>query len=588
MYPRVKRVRRGDQVYEYVQLVEGRREGGKVRQRVVATLGRLDELKASGQLDRFAGAFARLDPPPVGTRRTVGPLLLVAHYLSRLGLVDMVDQAIPMRGRSLLTHGEVIAALVANRLCAPSPLYDVAGWASSAAVAELLQVPAGLLNDDRLGRALDAFAPIAEDVRGGLLLRTLERFEVDATRLHLDLTAVRFTGAHEGSALVKKGWAADRTIARQVKTLQASTRAGVALYFRPHQGSSSELPAFMAAIETLAETLPPGLVVVADSGLGYLENLCAADARHVGFVVPLRADTGWAKRFAADVPGGLHALEPLDYVSVREQRLDPARRTVWKGLVRPFPVTGEDGRRHDLRVAYIFSSEEATSVADARERALAKAEDALGRIRNGLGGRYYKTKKQVDARVAQILTGNVVGLITVTTATRAGKPVITWRRDENAIAVVSALDGLYALATNLPDPRGSQLSALEVLRIYKDQWIVEQRHRDLKQTLRVRLVFLHNDDRIEALIAVIGIALLIFGLIEAELRAALGDGVPLPGILPEGRAAKPTARAALAAFDGLSATYTASGLELDHLTQVQRIVLALLGIPLPWPESKGK
>ena len=588
MYPRVKRVRRGDQVYEYVQLVEGRREGGKVRQRVVATLGRLDELKASGQLDRFAGAFARLDPPPVGTRRTVGPLLLVAHYLSRLGLVDMVDQAIPMRGRSLLTHGEVIAALVANRLCAPSPLYDVAGWASSAAVAELLQVPAGLLNDDRLGRALDAFAPIAEDVRGGLLLRTLERFEVDATRLHLDLTAVRFTGAHEGSALVKKGWAADRTIARQVKTLQASTRAGVALYFRPHQGWSSELPAFMAAIETLAETLPPGLVVVADSGLGYLENLCAADARHVGFVVPLRADTGWAKRFAADVPGGLHALEPLDYVSVREQRLDPARRTVWKGLVRPFPVTGEDGRRHDLRVAYIFSSEEATSVADARERALAKAEDALGRIRNGLGGRYYKTKKQVDARVAQILTGNVVGLITVTTATRAGKPVITWRRDENAIAVVSALDGLYALATNLPDPRGSQLSALEVLRIYKDQWIVEQRHRDLKQTLRVRPVFLHNDDRIEALIAVIGIALLIFGLIEAELRAALGDGVPLPGILPEGRAAKPTARAALAAFDGLSATYTASGLELDHLTQVQRIVLALLGIPLPWPESKGK
>ncbi len=48
MYPRVKRVRRGDQVHEYVQLVEGRREDGKVRQRVVATLGRLDELKASG------------------------------------------------------------------------------------------------------------------------------------------------------------------------------------------------------------------------------------------------------------------------------------------------------------------------------------------------------------------------------------------------------------------------------------------------------------------------------------------------------------------------------------------------------------
>jgi transposase len=98
-------------------------------------------------------------------------------------------------------------------------------------------------------------------------------------------------------------------------------------------------------------------------------------------------------------------------------------------------------------------------------------------------------------------------------------------------------------------------------------------------------VFLHNDARIEALVAVVGIALLIFGLIEAELRGALGDEMLLPGILPEGRAAKPTARAALTAFDGLQVTYGASRLVLDRLSQVQRLILALLGISLPWPEK---
>lgn len=584
MYPRVKRVRRGDQVHEYVQLVEGRREGGKVRQRVVATLGRLDELKASGQLDRWAGAFTRLDPPPLGTRREVGPLLVVAHYLRRLGLVGLIDEVAPMRGRSLLTHGEVITVLVANRLCGPAPLYDVAGWASSAAVAELFKVPAGLLNDDRLGRALDALAPHAEDLRGRLLVRTLERCKVNASRLHLDLTAVRFAGHYEHSTLVKKGWAADRTIKRQVKTLQASTRSGVSVYFRPHQGASSELPAFMGAIETLARTLPPGLVVVADSGLGYLENLCAIDASKVGFVVPLRADTGWARRFRDEVPGGLGALKRLDYCSQREQRLPPKQRTVWKGLVRPFPVTSADDNRHHLRVAYISSSEEAASVRDARERALVKAEEALGRIANGLGGRYYKTKQQVDARVATIVTDKTAGLLSIETSERDGKPTITWSRDNAAIAAAGELDGLYALATNLPNPPRQRLKALDVLKIYKDQWIDEQRHRDLKQTLHIRPVFLHNDARIEALIAVIGIALLIFGLIEAELRAALGEG-PLPGILPEGRAAKPTARAALATFDGLSVNYTPNGLVLNPLSHIQRVILALLGIPLPWPES---
>jgi Domain of unknown function (DUF4277) len=598
MYVRRHKVRKGGRDYVYLRLVEAYRdEAGKVRHRPVATLGREDQLKASGQLDQLAASFARLDPPAAGTRRQVGPLLVVAHYLGRLGLVKLVDALAPVRGRAYLSHGEVVAVLAASRLCSPSPLYDIAGWASSAAVGELLGVPAALLNDDRLGRALEALAQVAGQARGELMLAAIGEFPAvaDASRLHLDLTAVRFTGAYEDSALVAKGWAADRSIGRQVKTLQATVPAGVSLYLRPHKGSASELPAFMDAVGAFAAALPPGLVIVADSGLGYLENLCDADAKNVRFVAPLRADTGWAARFDADVGplGGLAALERLDYVSCREQRLPASKRTTWKGLLRPLPVTRQtDGGgevRHDLRAAYIWSSEQAASVAAARERALASAEAALGRIRNGLGGRYYKTRKQVDTRVAQILTGQAAGLITVRTATKAGKPAITWQRDTEAIAAASRLDGLYALATNLPGHPGAPLTALDVLRTYKDQWIAEQRHRDLKQTLKVRPVFLHNDDRIEALIAVIGIALLIFGLIEAELRAALGGpDIPLPGILPEGRAARPTARAVLAAFDGLGLTYTPGGIVLDRLTHIQRTILGLLDISLPWPEQPSQ
>ena len=571
MYPKVKTVRRGGRSYEYLELVEGRREGTRVRQHVVANLGRLDELKAGGKLEQLAAGLSRLHQPPPGTRRHVGPLLIVAHYLRELGVAEVVDHAIPRRGKALASHGEIACVLAASRLACPAPLYDIAGWASSAAVAELLGVPAALLNDDRLGRSLEALAKVAEDVRGQLMLTAIRQFPgvAGASRLHLDLTAVRFTGHYPGPDLAAKGWAADRTIARQARTLQASAPSGVALYFRPHNGSSPELPAFMAAIEALAAALPPGLVIVADSGLGYTGNLCAADTANVRFVVPLRAGTGWAARFRADVAGGLSALQALDHVSWRERNLPAGQRTIWKGLLAPFPAVAKDGTSHDLQAAYIWSSEEAASVREARERALDKAEAALGRIRNGLGGRYYKTRRQVDAKVARILTGKAADLLQVRTGTRAGKPVITWARDTAAITAAGALDGLYALATNLPGPGGgTPLTALDVLKIYKDQWVAEQRHRDLKQTIRVRPVFLHNDDRIEALIAIIGIALLIFGLIEAELRAAI-----------------PAARAALAAFDGLHLTYTPAGPVLDHLTSTQRTILAHLNIPLPWPEK---
>jgi hypothetical protein len=587
MYVKRHAIVKGGKRYVYLRLVEAYRdERGRVRHRVLRTLGREDELKASGQLEQLAASFARLDPPPAGTRRHVGPLLLVHHYLARLRLVELVDAAAPMRGRAMLTHGEVIAALVANRLCGPAPLYDVAGWASSAAMAELFGVPAGLLNDDRLGRALEALAPVAEQVRGELALAAAARCSADLSRLHLDMTAVRFTGGYEGSALVAKGWAAERTIARQVKTMQVSTRDGIAVYYRPHPGASNELPCFTAALDRIRELAPPGVVCVADSGLGYLGKLCAADAAGLRFVVPLRADTGWADRFAADVTGGLDALPRLHHCSKREQRLCEAERTVWKGLLRGLDVEDPDtGRTHRLRVAYIWSCEQAASVADARERALTKAEAALTRIRNGLGGRHYKTRKQVQDRVANIIDAKLADLITVTTGVAGDKPTIAWQRNPHAITTASALDGLYAIATNLPDPPERALTALDVLDIYKDQWIVEQRHRDLKQTLHVRPIFLHNDDRITALIAVIGIALLIYSLIEAHLRSALGPDTALPGILPEGRDAVPTARAVLAAFTGLHATYTTSGLVLDRLTPVQRLILAHLDIPLPWPET---
>jgi transposase len=123
-----------------------------------------------------------------------------------------------------------------------------------------------------------------------------------------------------------------------------------------------------------------------------------------------------------------------------------------------------------------------------------------------------------------------------------------------------------------------------VLCLYKDQQIVERRHRDAKQTLKVRPVFLHNDDRIHALVSLVAIALLIFGLIESEVRKR-SQGKPIAGLLPEGRAAIPTGRNILAAFQGLSLTHTTDGIALDRLTATQRQILELLEIQTPWPEQ---
>ena len=205
-------------------------------------------------------------------------------------------------------------------------------------------------------------------------------------------------------------------------------------------------------------------------------------------------------------------------------------------------------------------------------------------MQRGLGGRHYKTRRQVDAKIAQILTGHVKGADRGQDRHSRRRPTLTFQRDHDAITAAARTDGVYALATNLT----GRLSADRVLELYKGQQIVERRHRDYKQTLKVRPIFLHNDDRIYALTSIVGLALLIFGLIESQLRQALPDDHDgqLPGLLPEGRAAKPTGRNILAAFQGLGITYTPNGIRLDRLTHTQRQILELLDIQPPWPEQE--
>jgi hypothetical protein len=55
----------------YLQIVKSRREGDQVRQQVIATLGRVDELQASGQLERLLRSGARFARQGHGVERGV-------------------------------------------------------------------------------------------------------------------------------------------------------------------------------------------------------------------------------------------------------------------------------------------------------------------------------------------------------------------------------------------------------------------------------------------------------------------------------------------------------------------------------------
>src|SRR5437773_5218767 len=91
--------------------------------------------------------------------KQLGSLPVIAEYSRRLDIAGIVDRACPMRDVAVVSHGQVIEALIANRLTYPQAMVGVADWAQDWAVEEVYGLAPDSLNDDRLGWALDARAP---------------------------------------------------------------------------------------------------------------------------------------------------------------------------------------------------------------------------------------------------------------------------------------------------------------------------------------------------------------------------------------------------------------------------------------------
>ena len=349
MFVKETKVRRGERAYTYVQLVEGYRdEQGRVRHRVVANLGRKEELKESGQLEKLAGAFARVDPPLAGTRREVGALLLAWHFLRELDVVGVIDGSLPRSARSELSVGEVCAALIASRSCSPSPLYDIAGWASGRRCTSCW-------GSRRRCSTMTGWAARSRRLRcmpsmfaGGW---RLARSSASARRraAACDLTTVRVAGAYEDSALVAKGWGSDRHVARQVRTLQACSGDGVSLYLRPDPGNCSELALVGQSLQRLLKFAKPGVLMVCDSALGQPKSLCQIDRARLRFIVPLKTSTGFQERYLA---AGPEQLKPIRHVAERERWLPAKLRTKYRGALGDWEIEDPDtGERRRFRVA---------------------------------------------------------------------------------------------------------------------------------------------------------------------------------------------------------------------------------------------
>jgi hypothetical protein len=126
--------------------------------------------------------------------KRLGSLPASAQFLRRLDVAGIIDGLCPMRTDiAHISHGQVIEALIAGRLSSPTPMFKVNQWAAQWAVEEVFGITPDFLNDDRIGRALDAIAPHLAQINGGVGAKAIAEFGIDTTRWHWDMTSIPCT-----------------------------------------------------------------------------------------------------------------------------------------------------------------------------------------------------------------------------------------------------------------------------------------------------------------------------------------------------------------------------------------------------------
>ena len=426
-----------------------------------------------------------LGPVAVERDRVLGSLPVIAEFCARLDIRGIVDRACPVRDVAIVTHGQVIEALIANRLTSPQPLVHVEDWARQWAVPEVFGIEPGVLNDDRIGRALDAIAPMLDRIVGSIGLSAIEGFGIDVSRIHWDMTSISLFGDYDRTddefAVPSYGHPKDRRVdLKQIQTgLGVTGDGGIPILHRAFDGRAGEVNQVAGAMESLqAMCGERSFLLVGDSKLISFGNVASMTAAGVTFIAPAsKAYVNTDQLRAAN----LMTLVDVDYVADRDRTKPAAARgryRVSEDTWAMHPPKSHKNSPIELRRVFVWSSADAEAAAISRANKLDRARTDLDSLTRGLGGRYYTTIAQVQARLTLIANKRRVAdyLQTTLSTNTDGHPSLDWHFDQTALNHQAATDGWYCLLTNL-DPT---TNTSEILTRYKGQEVVERRYHNFK------------------------------------------------------------------------------------------------------------
>jgi hypothetical protein len=478
----------------YLLLVESYRVQGRMKQRVLFRLGRLDQLRASGELDgllvalgRFSEKYAVLGAHAQGQSvssraRSIGAALIFERLWRDCGIGAVIEELAAKR-RFGFELERAVFLTVLHRLFAPGSDRAAEKWKPHHAIAgvEDLELHQLYRTMGWLGEPLAALAAGAGTTV--LPLRTrcelieerlFERRRDLFTRLDLvffDTTSIYFEG-EGGESLGQFGHSKDhRPDLKQMVVGVVLDDEGRPLCSQMWPGNTADVTSLVPVVDRLRTQFKVGEVcIVSDRGMISAATIEQLKARSWCYILGVRMR---------------RTREANEEVLARAGRFEEvyAKSDDPKA---PSPLKVKEVRIEDRRYVVCVNEAQATKDRHDREAIIASLKDALKQgDKTLIGNRGYR--KYVKASGARFAI------------------------DEDKVQAEARFDGKWVLTTN------TDLSARELALKYKQLWQVEATFRTMKTALATRPIFHQRDDTIRGHVFCSFLALVLRDELERRL-----------------------------------------------------------------------
>ena len=294
----------------YVQIVENKRVDGAVRQSVIATLGRADELDASGALASLLASGAKLtdqvllinaldedaDGALSASAKRIGGPLLFGKIWERLGIADVLGDLLQDRAFEFAVERAVFVATL-HRIFVSGSDRDCSSWMEDYDIAgsdglDLHHFYRAMawLGEEMEEKSEDALAPrCVKDVIEEKLFDKRRDLFADLSVVFMDTTSLSFYG-EGGETLGEHGYSKDyRPDLKQMILALIVDGKGRPICTEMWPGNTADVTTLLPVIDRLRQRFSIGRVcVVADRGMISAATIEGLEARKLEYILGAR------------------------------------------------------------------------------------------------------------------------------------------------------------------------------------------------------------------------------------------------------------------------------------------------------------